>query len=189
MRSTGPPGVCQNWLTYKHWVRKYLFFLSLCHIFFSLYLSSITTNGLKGLHIVSWRFHNQLTSIDRTSVSSQSNLSSRNPLTSGTFSQTPTFPYLFFFNKTLFPLCFLTAPLILVLHFFLARMSNCYSTLMPLTNTHSHHKLTTYTLYPICTLRDRIQISWLLNMYIAIMMPKPKQKQRHVTNTGPSPQS
>ena len=32
---------------------------------------------------------------------------------------------------------------------------------MPLTDTHSHHNLTTHILYPLCTLRDRIQISWL----------------------------
>ena len=39
---------------------------------------------------------------------------------------------------------------------------------MPLTDTHSHHNLTIHTLYPICTLKDRIQISWLLNMYTTI---------------------
>ena len=27
VRSIGPPGVCQNWLTHRLWVRKYLFFL------------------------------------------------------------------------------------------------------------------------------------------------------------------
>ena len=43
--------------------------------FVLLCLSFVTTNGFKELHIVSWLFHNQLTSIDRTSVSSQFNLS------------------------------------------------------------------------------------------------------------------
>ena len=44
---------------------------------------------------------------------------------------------------------------------FFVCINNCSSTLVPLTDTHSHHNLTIHTLYPICTLRDRIQISWL----------------------------
>ena len=71
-------------------------------------------------------------------------------------------------------------------HFYLDFMNACYSALMPLTDTHSHHNLTTHILYPLCTLRDRIQISWLFTMHTAIMHTEhPKQKQKYIPSTGP----
>ena len=57
---------------------------------------------------------------------------------------------------------------------------------MHLTDIHNHHNPTIHTLYPICTLRDRIQISWLFNVHTAIIDAKTKVEtkacHRHWTN-------
>ena len=95
------------------------------------------------------------TSIERTGVTPQSNLLLViHSLPLRTLLKLN--PSTFSFCQILFANNLITVLFILALHFFLVCKNNCYSTLVPLTDTHSHHNLTTYTLYPICTLRDRI---------------------------------
>ena len=151
-----------------------------------MYLSSENKNGLNQRQAVSWRLTTSshllielVLPLNPTSLSQSTH--SRNSL------KLKHSHISFASGKLFLPICFLTALFISALHFFLACINHCYSTLMPLTDIHSHRNLTIFTLYPICTLRDRIQISWLFDVYIAIIMSKPKQKQRHVTNTRPPP--
>ena len=89
----------------------------------------------------------------------------------------------FLITKTLFSSELIIVLLILAFHFVLDLRNNCFSTLMALTDTHSHHNLTTHILYPICTLRDRIQISWLFNMHIAIINAKNLIKNKGMSQT------
>ena len=165
MRSTGPPGVCQNWLTHKLWVRKYLFFFPLVTFFSSECLLSFTRMGSLKHKMCLCVLTTRSTSIERIGVTPQSNLLSviHSLQEPSSDSNIPFSLFLFFVCKILFANNLIIVLLILALHFFLAYTNNCYSTLVPLTDTHSHHNLTTYTLYPICTLRDRIQILWLFN--------------------------
>ena len=81
--------------------------------------------------------------------------------------------HIFFFRRTLFANWFFLLYYSFQ-HFisFLICIDNFSSTLKPPTDTHSHHKLTTHTLYPKCIPRGRIQILWLLNMYNAILYAK-----------------
>ena len=106
VRSTGPPGVCQNWLSHKHWVRTYLFFFPL--VTFFLFVSVIFyTIGLTKTQNVSMRSNNQLNLYwDNWCYSSiQPTLS--NPLTPGTFLRLKHSFFTFLF-KTLFTKLYLS---------------------------------------------------------------------------------
>ena len=75
MRSTGPPGVCQNWLTRRLWVRKYLFFfLPFVTFSSSLCLLSFIQMGSLKHKMCLCVLTTSSTSIERTSVTPQSNL-------------------------------------------------------------------------------------------------------------------
>ena len=141
-------------------IRESTFSFSPCHIFFPMCLSSENTNGLNQTQTMSWRLTTSshllidpVLPLNPTYLSQSTH--SRN------FSQTQAFLFLFFIRKTLFANLFSHHTIHFSTSFFLACINNCYSTLMPLTDIHSHHNLTIHTLYPICTLRDRLQISWL----------------------------
>ena len=94
-------------------------------------------------------------------------------------------PFFSFFNSFC-QIVFFHCTVCFHISFLLGFLNACYSTLMSLTDTHSHHNLTTHILYPLCTLRAKIQISWLLMMHPAIMHNEnPNRKQKHIPSTGP----
>ena len=121
------------------------FSFSPSHIFFTVCLSSENTNGLKTTQIVPWRLTTSshllielVLPLNPTYLSQSTH--------SKNFSQTQAFPFLFLFSELFLPICFYHCTAHFWTSFLFNCTNDCSSTLVPLTNTHSHHKLTTHAL-------------------------------------------